>query len=116
MRMPGIPTHFAIRMHGKGAATHGPGLLAGNHGGRGLPAARCELEPGDRLCFYTDGILEARNEIGELFGEHRLEECLAAHGNETAKELKDRILEEQQTFRGSIPLGDDVTLMVGEMV
>jgi sigma-B regulation protein RsbU (phosphoserine phosphatase) len=75
-----------------------------------------ELEPGDRLCFYTDGILEARNEIGELYGEHRLEQCLAAHGKETAEALKECILSEQRTFRGSVPLGDDVTLMVGEMV
>ena len=31
-----------------------------------------QLEPGDRLLLYSDGIVEARNADGEFFGEHRL--------------------------------------------
>lgn len=74
-----------------------------------------QLEPGDRLCFYTDGLVETRNEIGELFGDHRIQAALAAGGEEPAERIKERLLEEQREFRGSAPLGDDVTLMVAEL-
>jgi serine phosphatase RsbU (regulator of sigma subunit) len=35
-----------------------------------------ELNPGDRCTLYTDGLLEARNAAGELYGFERLEELL----------------------------------------
>lgn len=70
-----------------------------------------QLEPGDRLCFYTDGLVETRNEIGELFGEARLQECLREPGD-----VLQRVLAAQKEFRGTQPLGDDVTVMIGELV
>jgi len=74
-----------------------------------------QLEPGDRLCFYTDGLVETRNEIGELFGDQRVQAALKAGAKEPAEWITERLLTEQREFRGSIPLGDDVTLMVGEV-
>ena len=38
----------------------------------GLEVGHEQLEPGDRLLLYSDGITEARNAEGEFFGEHRL--------------------------------------------
>lgn len=73
------------------------------------------LEPGDRLCFYTDGLVEARNEIGEAFGNDRLRGCLGVCGGQSADELREAILAAQNEFRGSSPLTDDVTLVVGEL-
>jgi serine phosphatase RsbU (regulator of sigma subunit)/CBS domain-containing protein len=74
-----------------------------------------ELRPGDRLCFFTDGVTEARNEIGETFGTDRLRTCLAAHGKEPAAELARGVIREQTEFRGSHPLTDDVTLVAAEL-
>jgi len=75
-----------------------------------------ELEPGDRLCFYTDGLIEARNEIGETFGTDRLRACLTARGHEPADRLTEAVLTSQREFRGPHPLSDDVTLVMGELV
>ena len=74
-----------------------------------------QLEPGDRLCFYTDGLVEARNEMGEGYGTDRLEQSLAAHGFIGADVLTERLLADQRAFRGDTKLTDDVTLVVGEL-
>jgi serine phosphatase RsbU (regulator of sigma subunit) len=74
------------------------------------------LEPGDKLLFYTDGLVEARNEIGELYGIHRLNECVAEHGREPSAELLSHVLNCQRGFSGQTPLTDDVTAAVVEVV
>ena len=43
---------------------------------RSLPSATIELEPGDRLLIYSDGIVESRLQDGSRFGQHRLEHLL----------------------------------------
>jgi len=72
-----------------------------------------QLGPGDRLVFYTDGLVETRNEIGENFGVERLVE-LAADGQTDATGLLGRILAAQESFRGNTPLGDDVTVVIAD--
>ncbi len=74
------------------------------------------LEPGDKLVFYTDGLTEARNEIGELFGAHRLTGCLELHGKEPSADVLAHVLETQKAFCGATPLTDDVTAAVVEVV
>lgn len=74
-----------------------------------------QLEPGDRLCFYTDGLVEARNAMGEGYGTDRLRAALLAHGRESAADLSGQILADQRTFREGHPLSDDVTLVVCEL-
>ena len=74
-----------------------------------------QLEPGDRLCFYTDGLVEARNGMGEGYGTERLEASFAAHGALPAGPLAESLLADQRAFRGGHPLSDDVTFVVGEL-
>jgi serine phosphatase RsbU (regulator of sigma subunit) len=69
-------------------------------------------EPGDRVVFFTDGLIEARNEIGELYGTERLTACLRAHGREPAGELLTHLRECQRGFSGSQALTDDLTAVV----
>ena len=40
-------------------------------------SARCRLAPGDLLCFLTDGVAEAQNPAGELYGQMRAERVIA---------------------------------------
>ena len=44
-----------------------------------------QLTEGDRLCFYTDGLIETRNEIGENFGTERLVGCMDTYGTGSAE-------------------------------
>ena len=70
------------------------------------------LAPGDALCFYTDGLVEARNEIGEQFGEDRVRACLAEHGRAGQGEVLAELLAAQRQFCSGVPLTDDLTVAV----
>ncbi|MBN9118680.1 MAG: SpoIIE family protein phosphatase [Planctomycetes bacterium] len=74
-----------------------------------------QLEPGDRLCFFTDGLVEARNGLGEGYGTDRLRQSLLEHGRTAAEPLAERLLSDQRTFREGHPLSDDMTLVVCEL-
>ena len=71
-----------------------------------------QLESGDNLILYTDGITEAANEDGEEFGKDRLVECLRMGKDLVAKELIELIHQEVKTFSGIENLTDDGTLFV----
>src|SRR6185503_11237773 len=53
-------------------------------------ALEVDLEPGDVLVFYTDGIVEAQDRDHTLFGFERLEELVRVHGNLPPQRLIDR--------------------------
>jgi serine phosphatase RsbU (regulator of sigma subunit) len=73
------------------------------------------LDPGDRVLFFTDGLVEARNEIGELFGTDRLAASVAEHGRRPAAELLRAVLGSQRAFSGTATLTDDLTAVVLEV-
>jgi serine phosphatase RsbU (regulator of sigma subunit) len=78
-------------------------------------AEQCaELPPFASALFYTDGITEARNPAGELFGQDRLERWFAsgAADRRTATELKRSLLLELDAFRGQCPADDDQTFII----
>jgi len=68
------------------------------------------LEPEDSLLFYTDGLIEARNEIGEQFGTERLTECLL-HRRSSPEADVEEIIAQQRNFSGKEPLCDDLTIV-----
>src|SRR5512143_3791474 len=76
-----------------------------------------QLEAGDRLVLYTDGITEAANAEQELFGEERLREVLRGLPSDLpARQVADRIFEALHAFLDGAEARDDQTLMVVRMV
>jgi phosphoserine phosphatase RsbU/P len=71
-----------------------------------------QLQKGDTLLLYTDGVTEAQNESDELFGEGRLCETLSAVHEEHPDRIIDRILVEVSAFADPRPLQDDVSLVI----
>jgi phosphoserine phosphatase RsbU/P len=72
-----------------------------------------QLNEGDLLVLYSDGITEAtRADSDEEFGEHRLCRVLAANAHLPAGELIDFVLRAQAYFTGNAPAFDDATLVV----
>ncbi|GAK53458.1 sigma factor SigB regulation protein RsbU [Candidatus Moduliflexus flocculans] len=71
-----------------------------------------QLEPGDTLVLYTDGVSEALNPIREQFGTERLVRLILEHGSRSPKELLDAIVADVRRFSGDIPQNDDITLLI----
>jgi sigma-B regulation protein RsbU (phosphoserine phosphatase) len=69
------------------------------------------LEPGDRLVLFTDGVSEATDAGGEMFGEERIEELVADSRELDARELQQTIVDAATSFSGG-ELEDDLTLVV----
>ncbi len=74
-------------------------------------AERAQLQPGDRLFLFTDGVGDASNAAEEQFGEERLEATVrAACGQETAA-FVNSILDAVANFVGDAPQFDDITAL-----
>jgi sigma-B regulation protein RsbU (phosphoserine phosphatase) len=71
-----------------------------------------QLEIGDVLIMYTDGITEAENPEHELWGQNRLESLLRSCRGHTPAQIVRRILDEISAFANGLSQRDDVTLMV----
>lgn len=68
-----------------------------------------QMEPGDMLFIYSDGVVDARNAHDELFGEQRMLALVDRHG--MANALLDRILEAVRQHTGDVLPFDDITMM-----
>lgn len=71
-----------------------------------------ELQPGDVVLLYTDGITEARNPDGEFFGSSRLCTLLSATSDRRSDEIIDVILAEVESFSGGTVIDDDISMVV----
>lgn len=71
-----------------------------------------QLDPGESLVLYTDGVTETFNEHKELFGEKRLENSLLELYHENARTIIEEIHADLKEFTGDTPQSDDITLLV----
>jgi sigma-B regulation protein RsbU (phosphoserine phosphatase) len=71
-----------------------------------------QMERGDLLVAYTDGVTEAMNAEDVEFGEARLRSIIVESLSLTARELADRIIANVREWQGDAPQHDDITLIV----
>lgn len=70
------------------------------------------LEPGDVLVYYTDGLTDAENAVGDNFGEARLAHALANCAYQPVAQMLDYLINEVECFCDGVPAFDDLTLCV----
>ena len=73
--------------------------------------ATAALAPDDILLLYTDGITEAMDAAGELFGKARLTAAVGQAAPATARDLIDAILAAVRDYTGDTPPADDLTIV-----
>jgi sigma-B regulation protein RsbU (phosphoserine phosphatase) len=79
-------------------------------------AAQVNLDKGDRLLLYTDGLSEARNQSDVEFGNARLQSVLVESHELPAERVVTRLVEDARSFAAGLPITDDLTVMALELV
>jgi phosphoserine phosphatase RsbU/P len=95
-------------------------------GGNGIPlgislnavytVSFCDVKPGQIIFMGTDGIWEARNAEGELFGKERLQRIIGANSGESARTIALSILDAVEDHRGRKEQEDDSTVVVIKII
>lgn len=110
-------------------AGHNPPLLYRHHtgeiitmpiGGRAmgwfpenpLRGVEIQLQPGDVMVYYTDGLTDAENNEGECFGNQRLAQSLTNARGKSAQDTLEQIVQAVDLFSAGAPIFDDLTLCV----
>jgi predicted ester cyclase len=102
---------YLQRHHGSDAEElRARGMPLGLIPGMGYEEKETVLEVGEAALFYSDGLVEAHNPKGEMFGFPRLQSLVAKYGEE--RSLGDSLLEELYSFTGEgWKQEDDITLL-----
>lgn len=100
-----------IRSSGEKAHLENGGALLGVFASWSYEDAVIELEPGDLLLLFTDGITEAMAPDGEEFGEERMLAAVQSAEKRPVSELREQLLSNVKQFSNS-RLSDDATLIM----
>jgi sigma-B regulation protein RsbU (phosphoserine phosphatase) len=121
-----LPTHYATLDVEVCNAGHLPPLLIGP--GKVLPldptglplgafcdeefaTSRIRVEPGEALLLYTDGLSEARDRNGRMYGNERIQGLAQGQHEKRPQDLIGFCLKDLSAFRKDVPAGDDLTIM-----
>lgn len=101
-----------MRANGATGMLAKPGIALGVLPDIALENGRVQLQPGDTLVLYTDGVTEAMNEDYDEFGVERLEQAVRATRGQPATAVLEYIRERVRDHAGGTPQFDDITLVV----
>jgi sigma-B regulation protein RsbU (phosphoserine phosphatase) len=92
----------------------GVGIGIGNHSLFETTLEEVTIKPdqGDIFVFYTDGVIEARNEYLLEFGEERLKKIIIKNAHKPAYLIKDALLQALNDFVNNAPRHDDLTMII----
>ena len=88
-----------------------PGLVLAGMEGIKYRKNEVQLEPGDVIYLYTDGVTEATNAKNELYGEDRLQAILNANKDADTDTICKAVQEDVNLFVGDAPQFDDITMV-----
>ncbi len=74
-----------------------------------------QLEKGDKIFLYTDGLSEAKNAQDELLGSQRLTEIVRNNLWLSGENFFQKVIDEVKDYAGQIILGDDITMVLVEV-
>jgi sigma-B regulation protein RsbU (phosphoserine phosphatase) len=72
---------------------------------------KIQLNPGDSLFLYTDGLAEGRNTAGAEYGSGRLSNVLGDFHNLTPRLLNGKCMDDFEAFLSGAPKTDDLTIL-----
>jgi sigma-B regulation protein RsbU (phosphoserine phosphatase) len=104
---------FLLRNHQSGAIEElTGGMIVGMFPFSQYEEGTVQLESGDVLMLFTDGVSEAHNPQEEEFGEERIKDVLRAYSHLAAEEMSAAILGELRRWMADAPQHDDLTFVL----
>ena len=88
-----------------------PGLFLAIMDGIRYRKNELELQPGDAIYLYTDGVTEATNASDELYGEDRLHSILEKYKDASMQVICEGVKRDVDAFVGEAPQFDDITML-----
>jgi sigma-B regulation protein RsbU (phosphoserine phosphatase) len=88
-----------------------PEIAAGIMAGLAANSHSAQIEPDDLVVFYTDGVTEAFNAAGDLFGDARLLESLARESGHGAADTAAALLHSVREHADGYPQSDDIAIL-----
>ncbi|MEJ2007628.1 MAG: PP2C family protein-serine/threonine phosphatase [Acidobacteriota bacterium] len=101
-----------VRARGSVECLEGSNFPLGLFSGMTFAAGRTRLDPGDLVLLFSDGLTEAQDFAGGLFGESRLDKVAQECARMPAALVSETILKAVRMFAGPAPPSDDLTLVV----
>jgi sigma-B regulation protein RsbU (phosphoserine phosphatase) len=103
---------FLIHNDGRVECLEAGGPALGIFSNTAFQIGKVNLETGDLVCLYTDGVTETFNQLNDEYGEERLLQVLKRNRGKAADKIIDAVLEDLKNFNESENLQDDRTLLV----
>lgn len=108
----GHPPPLLIRANGAIERLESANFPIGLIAGVSFSVDSARLDNGDGLVIYSDGVTEAQDINGELFGEDRLVAVLKRHARSRAEAVSNDVISAVSDFVAGAPQADDLTLLV----
>jgi sigma-B regulation protein RsbU (phosphoserine phosphatase) len=105
---------FLVSPDGRLRKLHTSGMPVGMIEDAVVQMVETQLEPGEKVVIYSDGLTETENAEGEFFGTERLRLCLREHSRDNATQLHAAILAALERFGDGGVVRDDITVLVLE--
>ncbi len=113
--LAGHPAPILLRKGQDPQALEGNGFPIGMIEGAEFDEYEIQLEPGDRLYFYSDGITEAVNSRNEMLDMEGLIRLIERNQPSSSEEDLVKCVEDLKHWCGSVPLKDDISLLALEI-
>jgi sigma-B regulation protein RsbU (phosphoserine phosphatase) len=106
----GLPRPIYVH-NGKNDVIEATGLPLGLFDDADYDEFRFKMKPGDMFVFFSDGILDARNRSGEMFGRERVEKIIAECGGTSADCVVDSLFKAAAEHSAGVETFDDQTVV-----
>ncbi len=88
------------------------GVISGDIFARSIDVKEIQLQKGDYFIQYTDGVDEAMDAVSNEFGLDRFKNALLAYDGNNPQDMIQSVVKDINTFTGTIPQHDDITMIV----
>jgi sigma-B regulation protein RsbU (phosphoserine phosphatase) len=105
------PLHYQYKLD-RFTSLHKTGMALGIDAQATYEERAMQLQPGDFILFYTDGVIEAFNAGGQDFGTKRLQQVISDHRYAAAEEIMMSLATAVEEFIAPASPADDITIMV----